>query len=210
MNTIASNPTGITFDQNQWYRFHKKGSLIITGCMLIALFLSFKFSYYFLFLFGFIVIVNKIYWWFIGRRFLHGDYNVGKIVSTSPMLLAVPTNLSKGHTKSFPVIKIIEIKFDKLGDHILMIGDKLGTAGLYSHSKDDSTPFWEGFSPEPVYYANSDYQSQAERANNSVSAEKWAELENNLKQLPQPFQVGIYKINDSASNWAEFPEANLK
>ncbi len=209
MNTIASNPTEVNLEQGQWFRFNPRASLLITLGMILSLVLSFKYSFYYLILLGVMIIINKIYWWFIERRFQKGDYNVGRVVSTSPMLVAVPTDLKKGNAGFFPVIKIIEIKFDKLGDTNLVIGDKLGTSGLYSYSKDD-VPFWEGFDPVPVFYGNSDFIKQQKRAEESTTTEEWDEFEHNLNQLPKPFQKGLYKITTSTSSWHNYPEVKLK
>ena len=209
METVASHPTELTLEQGQWFRFNPKASLLITSGMILSLFLSFKYSFYYLILLGVMLVINKIYWWFIERRFQKGDYNVGRVVSTSPMLVAVPTDLRKGYAGLFPVIKVIEIKFDKLGDTQLSIGDKIGTCGLYTNSKDD-IPFWLGFDPVPVFYGNSDFAKQQKRAEASTTIEAWQDFEEQLNQLPKPFQRGLYKITTSTSSWHNYPEAQLK
>jgi hypothetical protein len=210
MTTVASNATKLTLEQGQWFKFNPLASLIITFGMIASLVLSFKYSFYYLILFGVILVVNKIYWWVIERRFQQGDYNIGRVVSTSPMLIAVPTDLRKGGAESFPVIKIVEIKFNKVGDRDLMLGDKLGTNGMYDYPKDDNTPFWEGFDPIPVFYGNSNFEAHERRVEASITQEDWAEFERNLGQLPKPYQKGLYKIKTSASSWHKYPDAQLK
>ncbi|WP_227428919.1 DUF3239 domain-containing protein [Psychrobacter sp. I-STPA6b] len=196
-NTFASNPGQISVSPFVWYRHHAVMGGIIVLLLLAILCLCLFVDMKFVVLFIIFAIVHQINFIRIKEHFYYGDSNGGIVLATNPVLVAVYTNLSKGFGY-YPVIKIIECPTLKA----LNIGDRIATVALYQASINEQLPHWINFEPLPVNYVSNN-QADIDKALLSYGEDYWERLEQGIPQVPQPYQVGLYKINIENSDWED-------
>lgn len=133
-------------------------------------------------------------WWFRTRmQFVGGCINPGKVVSLYPPLIAVYTDLTKGGGVSYPVVKVLKHPFGRMYDGPYEEGDSIAAIAVYQPSNDEEQPHWDDFYPIAVQCATTD-SDEVDRIYESLDEESWATLDNALKQVPQPFEPGLYRI----------------
>lgn len=139
-----------------------------------------------------LLVLNFYYWQRIREHFMHGCANPGVVVSMSPMLIAVSTDLTKGEGQ-YPAIKIIRKNLSTINGRRPIIGTKVATVALYSAGFDENAPCWNDFYPLPVDCAMGD-QKIYKAILNSFSDDDWAALRNGLNQIPRPFRKGLFHV----------------
>lgn len=193
-NTYASNPGNAILKPLVWMKYNFFIVFILSLSVLLSIFLIII-SRWFLILPILLLKVNHFYWLRQKEHFKHGDSNGGLVVSLKPNLVAVKTDLTKGFGK-YPVIKVIHYKITRN----VNIGDRVPTVALYTASMDEDLPHWINFNPIPLKYATNDKQTYI-RALESYNEEDWIYLEEALKEIPQPYRSGLYKIKTKDNNW---------
>lgn len=194
-STVASNPGNVVFNPLVWLKFHTKLTYgVLFTVLLIAVLMTF--ASFWLVLPALVVFLPKVNYFLRYKKehFLFGDSNGGIVISDDPKLVAVTTNLSK-YGGSYPVVKIIDYK----GKSIL--GERIGTVALYFGSEDEGCPHWIGFDPVPIEYATGN-KKEIQAAIESYENSQWTEIKKRLKQVPTPYQKGLYRIEEENSNWA--------
>lgn len=192
-STEASNPGKIEFNHLVWFRHKTISVLILFSFIPIFAFLSFKFSYFFIIGLAIAALINLFYWVRAKEHFT-ADSNPGLIVSESPPLYAVYTDLTKGFGH-YPVIKIQKYDAHKS----VKIGDKIATVAVYSNGNGDDSPCWSDFFPLPVEYAT-DNQDSIRQEMESYSDQSWLNIDNALENI-NDISVGLFKITNKNSNW---------
>ncbi len=187
----ASRPGTIRVNWLQWIKYHPYKQFVyiilvaamITGALLLhwSLWIAS----------GILIYFNILYWQTIQERFLFGCINPGMIISVDPMFVAVSTDLGKwgGY---YPVIKIIKANLKSVLKNADTVGTLVPTVATYGHSADD-VPHWKDFYPVPVEYANGDMKIII-KSLDSLEQPEIAELERWLKQVPEPYECGLYWI----------------
>lgn len=191
--TVASHPGSVRIMPFVLMR-HMHKSVLLLIPLLASLAFAFQVSLLWGGLFSVVFfVVNYFYWRRKREHFAYGDSNGGIVVSENPKLIAVATDLSKGITGKYPVVKILPYKGKG------KLNDRIGTVALYEGSS-VCTPHWKDFFPVPVEYVNSN-QAELNAVLRSYSEESWELLENRVKQLGQPYKEGLFKIASENSSW---------
>lgn len=196
-NTSASNPGGVLVNPITWARYHPTAVfLLVLGVYVFAM-SSYLDTLWNLIPLSIMLVVNYFYWRSKSDHFKYGDSNVGLIVSSRPSLAAVTTNLTKG-SDNYPIVQIIPYypnKHDK-------VGDAIPTIATYLAAVDEEIPHWIGLRPIPVKYANGN-KKVLENCMNSYEDEQLIQLKNRLKEIPTPYQIGIYLVEKEESDWKD-------
>ena len=191
--TTASNPGDIKFEPLVWFLHRKFTVSVFVALLTLTLWLSVKVSYFLLFFSALMIYVNAYYWVRVKEHFT-ADSNPGMIISVSPPLYAVYTDLSKGNGY-YPAVKVIPYR----GRKAININDRLPTVALY-FDEDEDSPHWSDFNPLPVEYATSD-KASIEGELSSYRATDWENLTAGLSLLPKALKVGLYPLKTADSDW---------
>ncbi len=127
----------------------------------------------------------------IQDKFLYGCINPALVVSHSPYLVAVSTDLRLGGTP-YPAIKILEQPLDKIKAGLPPINTRLATVSLYFGSY--SRPHWDDFSPVVIDCVTNN-KADIEQTIARIDRETWADLQDGLRQVKTPLTPGLYFIN---------------
>jgi hypothetical protein len=133
------------------------------------------------------LILNLLYWVRVRLRFRFGCVNPSQVVSTSPFLLAVFTDLTTGDGE-YPVIKILSHPIPRGTRY--SVGDKCATVAMYSGSTE--AEHWEDFDPIMIDCATR--MPSVKGVLRSIPNEEWSNLEEGLKSLPMPLKTGLYPL----------------
>lgn len=193
-NTQASRPSEITFQKWTWFRHHKAAVLTLVFLLALSIYLGVAVSRWYFVLFFFMVMIHEWYWLRAEEHFT-ADSNPGLMVSVSPPLFAVYTDLTKG-VGHFPVIKVLPYRSQKP----VSMHQRLATVAVYSDRGSRDLPHWDDFFPLPVNYATADVQSIKNELNRYDEV-SWANLEMGLQQLPTTPKPGLYRLQSESSNW---------
>jgi hypothetical protein len=111
-------------------------------------------------------------------KFISGCVNPGVVVSTSPYLVAVYTDLAKqGGFR--PAVKIIRQPLGRMTGGAPALGARVATAALYYGGGSDA---WRDFVPVVVNCVTSN-QADINRMTRSISANDWRDLDQALASL---------------------------
>jgi hypothetical protein len=192
-NTYASNPGNIDFNNLVWLRYYFKIPFLIFLSLIASLLLMLMYSYYFSIMLLVTIVIHEFYW-IRQKEHFTADSNGGVIISTSPALAAVSTNLGK-YGGDYPVIKIIEFKVKRP----ISVGEKIATVAIYS-GVDDEIEYWDDFYPLPVEYATKN-QQDIKAALNSYPEKQWQTIKEGVAELKLPYKIGLYKVRKQNSDW---------
>lgn len=196
-SAAASSPGGVWVNPFTWARYRTVSVfLLVLGVYVFAMSSYLDTLWNLIPLFGMLVI-NYFYWRNKSDHFKLGDSNIGMIVSARPSLVAVTTNLTKGFA-NYPIVQIITYYPGK-NDRI---GDTIPTVGTYVAAVDEEIPHWIGFHPIPVKYANGN-KKVLEKCMNRYTNQELEQLTNRLKEVPKPFEVGLYLVEKETSDWKD-------
>jgi hypothetical protein len=139
------------------------------------------------------VFMNFLY----GTRwhFLSGDLNPALVVSVTPPLAAVYTDLGRRPPyPAFPVIKIVRLRLHGLdGGPTLRVGEKLVMVSVYLRDARPGAPAWGDIKSLPAFVATGDPVIHRLLAKRLGDAE-WDQLDFHLQRVPKPYQKGLYKM----------------
>ncbi len=192
-DTYASNPGKVEFNKRVWLKHFFLVPFLIVLSIITSIILMVMVSLYFSILVFVTIFIHEIYWVKFKEHFT-ADSNGGVIISTSPPLAAVSTNLSK-YGGNYPVIKIIDFKVRRP----ISIGEKIATVAVYKGSGDEML-HWSDFYPLPVEYATNN-QDEINTALLSYPSEQWEDIERGVAELKTPYKIGLYKVEKSSSDW---------
>ncbi len=150
---------------------------------------------------------KAFYDWLCGiqDKFLYGCINPALVVSHSPYLVAVSTDLSLGGT-SYPAIKILQQPLDKIKSGLPPINTRLATVALYFGSY--SRPHWDDFFPVVVDCVTND-KADIDRTIAKIDRETWTDLQDGLRQVKTPLTPGLYFINSENPSMHQNPTEYL-
>jgi hypothetical protein len=188
---VASNPGRLRVQTFRWIRHKPLWPLLWAGLLAGSLLLPIAIHWSLWFLVVTLLGCNILYWLVVRGVFWSGDANASIVVDVDPLLVAVATDLTKGRG-SYPVVKIIEVALDDIDGNEPEVGDRLATVASYSPSG-DSREHWSDFDPLPVQYATDDEDEIAELME-SFGEENWVGLKMLLREVPRPYEPGLYKI----------------
>lgn len=193
MNAMASNPAHLKVNVLTWLRCKPTWPLIWAGLALVCVVAALFIHWLFWIAAGLMVLCNVLYWANVRIHYWQGDANPGLVVSEDPLLVATATDLRTTDVVSFPVVKIIEAPGLRIEGQPAKLGARLATVSMYGPDTVKDGLCWKDFDPLPAPYATQDMK-QLNRLMQTFRGEDWARLEQYLKRVPQPYQVGLYHI----------------
>lgn len=134
----------------------------------------------------------------IRDHFLHGCLNPGVVVSVSPCLVAVMTDMSHRSGESWPAIKITPQPLDRTSGPRPKIGDRVATVALYYGSQ--QRPRWDDFVPiaVPCVSTRREDVTQSLARLEADRPDVWGEMDRALASVPTPTRPGLYWITTEA------------
>ncbi|QDU91534.1 hypothetical protein Pla175_49630 [Pirellulimonas nuda] len=206
-DSLASNPGKVPFNPLRWYRHQPLGLIVGGGVAALALALWLGLSLAGMkasiptkdggetpiWLFAPASLATMAFYaWLAARKFNSGDANPGVVVSLSPALLAVPTDLTQGGG-SYPVVKIVPIKLKASGGQPLQLGTRVATVATYAMPPNKHAGHWSDFYPYPAEYATGDPQA-LQRLLASFTQTQYEFLQQALTRIERPFKPGLYAM----------------
>lgn len=195
-DTTASNPGRIKFEPLVWFLHRKLNVSLLIILLAASLLLSAKVSWWFLILSILLILINAFYW-VKAKEHYTADSNPGIIISESPPLFAVYTDLVKWDG-SYPVIKVVNYQ-SRLP---VQLNKRIATVSVYRDEHGDDSPFWSDFHPLPVEYATSDEVSIQDEMQ-SYCDEDWGRLLDGVSQLPENVGPGLYRLKTMNDDWSD-------
>jgi len=193
-HTVASTPGGVTLNIFKWLYYDPIWPFLF-AVLLLALFPVLKIIPSSIGAGWMMVgmVLNVGYWSRAIGRFKEGCANPGIIISLSPLLIAVYTDMSKGDG-DYPAVKIMKTRMPRVGKAPFQVGMRVPTVALYSAGMLFSgmmKPHWIDFYPVPVA-CGSWSDREVERVKQAIPKEEWEMLETWVKEHPQTAQPGLY------------------
>lgn len=146
-----------------------------------------------------------LYWRRIRFKFIGGCVNPGIVLSTSPPRIAVLTNLTKGGSTAWNVIKVMSHPIHRMSTGKPKVGQRIATIADYSMSSEE-LPHWNDFHPIVADIVTKD-KAKLTQLLNTISLEDWKELDVGLRQLPGPTpSEGVYRLYEFESLPAYVPK----
>jgi len=190
-NTFASRPGGVRLNYLQWIRCYPFWPVILLAALIGVLVATFIMGTGWYLGCAAAVVVNFLYWTRKREHFASGDTCPAVVISTSPMKLAVSTNLATNQTANHPVIKVIRVPRASVPEDRRKVGAHLATVALYSGSKVGFS--WEDFYPLSVGAAEPN-GTVMDQCVTRFTLVDWEGIEFWLDSNPQP-KRGLHRLN---------------
>jgi hypothetical protein len=187
----ASHPGQLRVSLWRWSLRYPKWPMIVGGSLLLTLALIFAAHLLFVIALPIALIVNYLYWFRIREHFMHGDANPGVVVSSSPLLIAVRTDMTKGED-SYPMLRIVQEQPSSRWGQPAEVGMRVATVGLYEEGKTEGLPHWECFEPHPVEPV-AGHPEEARALLASFESEQWEQLERAVLEVDPP-REGLFPV----------------
>jgi hypothetical protein len=191
-HTVASNPGALQVDYVKYFRSYPLWPTVLAVsipiCAVIGLLASDAKGWGFLIA---AVALNAFYWFRVTTSFRHGCVNPAVVVSTSPYLVAVSTDMDSSGQQPWWVVKILRQPLETMTGGPPPLGTRLATVALYEGDVKDG--HWNNFHPKVVNCATTNERS-IQRIFASIPQEEWQALEAGLKQVPSPDKPGLYRV----------------
>lgn len=200
-SALASQPAGVRVSLWRWTKRYPKWPLLLVSSFVLSVLACIFVDGMFLVAVPLAVLPNIYYWNRVREHFLHGDANPGVVVSTSPLLIAVWTDMRKEAGTSYPMLRVFEEPPAKEWGDAPAVGTRLATSALYGIGDDEDTPYWESFEPRPVEPVAASAE-EARALLESFSPERWERLERAVAKL-KPLREGLHRVEVASSSWSE-------
>ncbi len=202
-STEASHPGGVKISKWRWFMRYPRWPMVLTLVFVGAVVAAVTVHWGSWLLVPPPVVGGFYYWRRIREHFLMGCANPGRVVSTSPLLIAVRTDLSHGRGY-YPVVKVIKEKPSGRWSSPPVEGERVVTVALYSAHSEGTAPHWGDFDPLPVEPVAVKLED-ATRLLESLPDEEWSGLDRAIADLPAP-EVGLHRVEVDSSDWCRIPE----
>ncbi len=193
----ASNPGDLTVNKLRYWRYYPKWPTIwflaVAGSFLLAWYLHWSFWI----LTGIALALLVFYWWLIARHYRIACVTPAQVLSTSPMLIAVATDLTKGEGQ-FPCVKILPAPVGRVFGTVPRVGTRLAVLTSYECDPGDELPHFVDIDPK-LAQAASGKEQELRRLFDSLSEEDWQQLEAGLKQLGPNPKPGLHRLWEEES-----------
>lgn len=190
--TVASNPGRLRVSYLRWLTHKPTWPLGWAAAALAALAGAVLLHWAFWIPAVFLMLCNAFYWFRLKMHFERGDANPGLVVSATPPLVAVATDLTKGFG-SYPVVKVFAAGPLRVSGRRPEVGDRVGTVALYSPGPDPAVPHWADFDPHPAEYVTAD-PAALDGLMDTFTPADWDNLARLLEQVPRPYRPGLYTV----------------
>jgi hypothetical protein len=195
-DSSASNPGRLRISHLKHWLSFPLWPTVWAGSLLAALLLALFVHQVFFALAVPLAILKWLYWWVQRMKFVSGCTNPALVVAVDPPLVAVFTDLSKGgNYTNWHYVKFIEQPLGSMTDGPPQLWQRLATVATY-HNGENSL-HWDDFWPTVVNCVTWN-KSDINRVFATLTPTDWTQLEAGLRQVPQPFAVGLYKVEIDA------------
>lgn len=201
-HTIPSYQGDMKLNVVQWIKYNLSRVFISSAILIVGFLLMIQVHWVFVFLFIAALLYNIWYWLKAFNLFKGGDVNPGKVISINPTLVAVATDMRK-HSGDYPVLKIIKTQLPREDREL---GKIIPTVALYNDNP-HGYPFWAEFHPVPVVHGMNDL-NYIDHMLRNFSAKQIESLKEYIMKLNVK-EVGIYKVDEESSNWANYRHVDL-
>ncbi len=192
LGTAASNPGDLRVNYVRYFLAFPDRPLVLAAVLLGALALAWWVHWGFWILAGLAALVNLFFWYGVRMHFRYGCVNPARVVATDPYLVAVVTDLNTGGGGNWDVVKILRQPLGRMTGGPPALGDRLATVALYRGNVDAS--HWDDFFPKVVNCVTTD-EAEIERVFRSLGPQEWKELDEGLRQVPRPYEPGLYRVD---------------
>ena len=203
---LAANPA--KFNVNAWHYYqndwgNEGGWMFYVFMLIVPAILTGILGYFFVWAWILMLLVLLFAWRVHSRNrqhFREGNVCPGKVVSVSPDLVAVSTDLAHDSKHSYPIIEVISCNFRLWSGDPVQIGDRVAVVTSYDLGLDDEQVegrFKGVMAANPVPMATTDGQV-IQRTLASIPIEGWESLEHGLSLVPRPIQPGTYSYTEAS------------
>lgn len=193
--TVASNPGRLRVNYLRWLIHKPAWPLGWAAAALAALAGAVWLHWAFWIPAALLLLCNAFYWFRLKTHFERGDANPGLVVSATPPLVAVATDLTKGFG-SYPAVKVFAAGPLRVAGRRPEAGDRVATVSLYAPGSDASLPHWADFDPHPAEYVTADPAALAGLMATFTPGD-WDNLSRLLEQVPRPYRPGLYLVPEA-------------
>jgi len=199
-NTVASNPGRVRVQWTHYYRCYPTILFIFVIALIAALsiatvphFVKVREAdpYYAMSGLGVVVVLFFGWSWLTLPRakMMEGDTCPAVVLDPANGWIAVFADMTTSPGERFvPAIKVMRAPLHRSGRGSFATGERISTVALYEGNSYDGPPLhWSNFFPTPVVCATRD-EAEIQRSLASVDEIEWRLLEDNLEQLPTPYQ----------------------
>ncbi len=197
-STEASSPGGVKIGKWRWFLRYPRWPMVLTLAIVGAVVAALTVHWGLWMLVPLPVVGSFYYWRRISEHFLMGCASPGRVVSTSPLLIAVRTDLSHG-SGYYPAVKVIKEKSSGRWSSPPVEGSRVVTVALYSPHSDGTAPYWGDFDPLPVEPIAAKLED-ATRLLDSLPDKQWQSLDRAIADLRSP-TVGLHRVEVDSSDW---------
>ena len=187
----ASHPGGVKVSLWRWSCRYPKWPLVLLISTLLVPVLIVEVSAMFIAAVPLTIIPAIWYAKRVREQFLYGDANPGIVISTTPLLIGVWTDLTKGEG-AHPALSVHrEAASDRWAGPV-EVGTRVATVGLYDVGEKENCPYWERFHPRTVEPIAADAE-EARALLASFEGERWERLERAVAEL-KPTREGLFLL----------------
>lgn len=189
-DTVASTPGKIPLNRFQWFRCYPKWPLIWGLSFLLFLWLALSHGWGWWLPSVPLLMMNWLYWIRVREHFASGDVCPAIVISVTPLVLAVGTDLRKAFDPH-PAVKVVLIPSASLPKQFRVVGTRIATVALYRRSQETSSR-WSDFDPRPVGAATTRL-AVIEDAASRIPESLWNDFDQWRQQVPQ-LTLGIHYL----------------
>ncbi len=187
----AGRPANLRVNLWRWARRYPKWPVIVVGSLVLTVILMFTVSWMYFAALPMALIPNLIYWGRVREHFLHGDANPGLVVSSTPLWIAVRTDMTKG-AGSYPMLCVREEPPCKVWGDPAPVGTRLATVALYGVGSEELDEQWQELDPRPVEPVAADPE-RAKQLLESFPSSEWEALAQAVSQV-HPLRPGLFPV----------------
>ena len=201
-HTIPTYQGDMKLNILQWTKYNFSKVIKPLLALLLGFLLMTKVHWIFALLFIGALLYTIWYWFTAFNKFKGGDMNPGKVISVTPTLIAVASDMRK-FSGDYPILKIIEAKLPK---EDLELHKIIPTIALYNDNP-HGYPFWAEFHPVPVVHGIKDKN----HINSILSNFSETDIQtlNDYIDKAGTKAVGIYKLDETTSNWSAYKHVDI-
>ncbi len=189
--SAASNPAMLRVSYFRYVMAYPKWPVIFSVFLAGSIALSATVSWWFGILVAFFAWALHMHRQRVKSSFIAGCVNPAQVLSLTPPLVGVFTDLRKGPGE-WPVIKVMPQPLHKTTSGLPVEGQRLPTVASYQ-SMFDELEHWDDFHPRLPDVASSDAEG-LDRILASIPEDEWQEMEAGLAQIPKSPKPGLYRI----------------
>lgn len=175
----------------QWLRCYPKWPVIWLSSFVVSLLLTGYHSTFWLVLTIPLLVMNWLYWVRVREHFASGDTCPAVVISVSPFVLAVGTDMTTGGDPQ-PAVKVLKVPSAALSKEQRQIGARVATVALYYGEPGANA--WKDFDPRPIGAVSTDIRAIC-KVCHRIPEELWSDFFH-WKSLVPKLRLGLHRVAD--------------